>query len=39
VGRLLREQLQALGLKHPTLDDAAMGQLKAAMAALKAEKK
>lgn len=39
VGRLLREQLQALGLKHPTLDVAAMGQLKAAMAALKAEKK
>ena len=39
VGRLLREQLQALGLKHPTLDEAAMGQLKAAKAALLKEKK
>jgi PPK2 family polyphosphate:nucleotide phosphotransferase len=39
VGRLLREQLQALGLKHPKLDEAAMGQLKAAKAALLKEKK
>ncbi len=39
VGRLLREQLQALGLKHPTLDEAGVTQLKAAKALLMKEKK
>jgi len=39
VGRLLREQLQALGMEHPTLDEAAKVQLKAAKALLLREKK
>lgn len=37
VGRLLREQLQALGLKHPTLDEQAMAGLQAAKAQLMGE--
>jgi PPK2 family polyphosphate:nucleotide phosphotransferase len=39
VGRLLREQLQALGMEHPTLDEAAKVQLRAAKALLLREKK
>lgn len=39
VGRLLREQLQALGLQHPKLDAHALGQLKLAKAALAEEKR
>jgi PPK2 family polyphosphate:nucleotide phosphotransferase len=39
VGRLLREQLQALGLKHPKLPKEALSGLQAAKAALLAEKK
>jgi len=39
VGRLLREQLQALGLKHPKLPKEAITGLQAAKAALLAEKK
>lgn len=39
VARLLREQLQALGLKHPKLDEAALGQLKVAKDMLLKEKK
>ena len=37
VGRLLRERMEALDLKHPTLDAEAMEGLKAARAALIAE--
>jgi polyphosphate kinase 2 (PPK2 family) len=39
VGRLLREQLQALGLKHPKLPKEALAGLQTAKAALLAEKK
>jgi len=39
VGRLLREQLQALGLKHPKLEKEAQAGLQAARAALLTEKK
>jgi len=39
VGRLLREQLQALGMVHPKLDAEGLAQLKTAKAALLAEKK
>jgi hypothetical protein len=39
VGRLLREQLQALGLKHPKLEADAVAGLKHARAALMAERK
>jgi hypothetical protein len=39
VGRLLREQLQALGLKHPTLNETGVTELKAAKALLMREKK
>jgi PPK2 family polyphosphate:nucleotide phosphotransferase len=38
VGRLLREQLQQLGLKHPQLDNATLGGLKAAKAMLLKER-
>jgi len=38
VGRLLLEKLQSLGLEEPTLDAAAMGELKEAKAMLLAEK-
>ncbi|MBX2978450.1 MAG: polyphosphate kinase 2 family protein [Flavobacteriales bacterium] len=38
VGRLLRLQLEALGLKNPTLDEKAMAGLQDARAALMAEK-
>ncbi len=39
VGRLLREQLQAMGLSHPRLDEAALAGLKAAKATLLKERK
>jgi len=39
VGRLLREQLQALGLKHPTLEGDALGALKVAKSALLKERR
>ena len=39
VGRLLREQMQQLGLKHPSLDRNAMAGLQVARTALLAERK